>query len=58
MPQRWVELYTKSHNYNKNDYVASKGCFIQYAGNTSCPEDRDIYFTFINNATQDACLRP
>ncbi len=34
---------------NKNDYVASKGCFIQYAGNISCPEDRDIYFTFINN---------
>ncbi len=37
-------------SYNKNDYVTNKGCFIQYAGNTSCPEDRDIYFTFRGNS--------
>ncbi len=40
-------------SYNHNDYVANSDCFIQYAGNTSCPEDRDIHFIFRNNSANN-----
>ncbi len=40
-------------SYNKNDYVASRSCFIHYAGSTGCPENRDIYFTFRGNGANN-----
>ena len=39
-------------SYNKNDYVGSKACFIQYAGNKNLTE-RQIDFIFYGNQAGD-----